>query len=576
MKKLWLIPIMLLFIVSSSLAYNVTSCQSIITPGYYEILNDITIDSNPCISIQTDDVILNGNGYSLIGNFSWSGIEISSHSNITIENLTIKNVDNAIIGTANNSVISFVNVYNVTDSAGHGGIILRGYYNLISNNYIDLNTTTTSDMYTDIAGVHYYSYAGQAVGIEVSNGEYITISNNYITHAPGRAISLYANSTDIYIYNNTIEYSSLIFWGDRVSSLNDYTIGKNQNISIIGNDFYGNGFGGLAEGSNGWNIINNTIYGRTGIVIVGYSQTTGNHLIEGNNITVAITGISMYPHDSGAIIENITIKDNIINDLGRSLSPLGYLIAPIQFFTWNGGERYRNFTITNNTIWGGNVGLSIIYMLSGSLEDVFSCNNTIMYKPAYSVFLTEDGGATTNGRIENVMFIDSDSCSPNTVTEASSIPQLRGYNPSSISIPVRIRVKSNLINVSEDSYYISVDPFSQVSVSSDDMNPSQITLSSIPTYSYILKHNVDEEYSFVIDGSISKEGNFNSVLRVFGSNVVIPILVFSKSMFYVKFLIVLSLWSILVYKLSTSKDMTESLVIAAIMMSFISIIWVIM
>jgi beta propeller repeat protein len=112
--------------------YAINSCRNITSPGEYNIIKNITNNLNQtCIEILNDNVIINGNGYTLQG----LGYENAIHSSVK-NNLTIKNINmiNFYYGidfyfTTNSSL----NNINILDSKEEGMILAYSSYNNISN-----------------------------------------------------------------------------------------------------------------------------------------------------------------------------------------------------------------------------------------------------------------------------------------------------------------------------------------------------------------------------------------------------------------------------------------------------------
>jgi len=70
----------------------VSSCTEINTPGYDILARDLygTMPGKYyCVSIASSNVVLDGNGYTLIGGVSGGGISVIGRENITIKNIKI-------------------------------------------------------------------------------------------------------------------------------------------------------------------------------------------------------------------------------------------------------------------------------------------------------------------------------------------------------------------------------------------------------------------------------------------------------------------------------------------------------
>jgi polygalacturonase len=58
---------------------------------------EFTADASGGILVLCDNITINGNGYSLIGNGESTGIFLQGRQNVTIKNLTISNFESAIV-----------------------------------------------------------------------------------------------------------------------------------------------------------------------------------------------------------------------------------------------------------------------------------------------------------------------------------------------------------------------------------------------------------------------------------------------------------------------------------------------
>jgi len=147
---------------------HLTSCGAISSPGTYYIENNLST-SGDCITIDSDDVVLMCNQYSLTGSGSGSGIAVNSHDNVSIYGCIVSNFDTGISVTGPGSVlISDVNIStsntgisftSVTDSIVkyvnidncNSGIQLTSsddnilYSNMLTNNDIGIALSESSD-----------------------------------------------------------------------------------------------------------------------------------------------------------------------------------------------------------------------------------------------------------------------------------------------------------------------------------------------------------------------------------------------------------------------------------------------
>ncbi len=93
MLRLFLWAFIAVLFIGTSQAVEISDCTVITQPGYYELAgNIINYSAEKCIDISSDNVILDGNGYSIIGggnNARSSGIYMNYRNNITIMDLRV-------------------------------------------------------------------------------------------------------------------------------------------------------------------------------------------------------------------------------------------------------------------------------------------------------------------------------------------------------------------------------------------------------------------------------------------------------------------------------------------------------
>jgi len=199
-----------------------------------------TADISKTIEIQKDDVIINGNGFTLtkppevntqglmtpIGWFP--SIQITNKDNVTIKNI---NFDKCYTG------ISIVNSSNIvviqnTIHNGNEGIYISAssYCNIIGNEIVD----------------HGYT------GLSIKDSSYLNIAYNNIArnHFHGAWIAT-ANSN---ITRNNVTDNSFDHFG-----IGLYLYGVNSNNQIFENNFINNEIGLFYQGAKGTSL-NNTVY----------------------------------------------------------------------------------------------------------------------------------------------------------------------------------------------------------------------------------------------------------------------------------------------------------------------------
>ncbi|MEM2780950.1 MAG: NosD domain-containing protein [Candidatus Bathyarchaeia archaeon] len=166
------------------------------------------------IIIEKNNIVLDGNGYTIQGENDGIGIELSEISNVTIKNMKISMLYIGIFlnGSCNNSIVG----NNITNNAC--GISLRGSSNTIKGNIVT-NHFFYGILFND-------------------NSNYNSIIGNNITNN-NHGVWLYNSSNNAIYHNNFINnthqvssYYSLNVWDD------DYPCGGNYWSDYIGVDLY--------------------------------------------------------------------------------------------------------------------------------------------------------------------------------------------------------------------------------------------------------------------------------------------------------------------------------------------------
>jgi len=218
----------------------------------YKFTNSI-YDSG--IIVERNDIVIDGNGYSLQGSGSGNGFYLNGLNNITIKNTNITNFEMSIrLDSSNNNTFSGNNITNNL----FGIFLVSSESNTIAKNNVTNNNR----------------------GIFLRLSENNTISGNNIKSNSERGIQLYESAT-----NNTIKenYITNNYEGIYLSySCNNNTISRN-NITKSGYD-------GLFLSSSNYNSIleNNIAENVYGIHF--YSGCIDN-IVSGNNITNNDNGV---------------------------------------------------------------------------------------------------------------------------------------------------------------------------------------------------------------------------------------------------------------------------------------------
>lgn len=216
---------------STSKEFLITSCGINITqPGVYYLTNNLSVSSGVCITIKSNNVTIDGRGYSIINTGNGLGIKYylsgSSNSDIslTISNITIRNINfYNFDGTKENYAI-YLHIYTYA-SPGYGS---RG-----SSIFQNVNLINIS-LYNSPQGIYWYGYSWGYYCYTGFNNN--TLENIYLYNSP-RGLTIYGdqctisftynNISNIYLYNSSrglyIEVDADFFHGGQTFMYNRFS-----------------------------------------------------------------------------------------------------------------------------------------------------------------------------------------------------------------------------------------------------------------------------------------------------------------------------------------------------------------
>jgi parallel beta-helix repeat protein len=214
----------------------IVTCRNITSPEYYYLtgnLTDLQSGQNYCIGIFANDVIIEGNGYSLIGPGYGYGVYVSA-SNVTLKNLTVSGYTWGIyLASSSNSTIA-----NVTTNGNYYGIYLAS-----SNNNFIANVTTNGN---------------GGIGIYLGSSNNNTIIGSNISNNGWEGIRLESASNNL-IYNNY--FNNTNYNVDIPNNQpNTWNITKTEGKNIVGGNYLGGNYWGNPNG----NGFSDTCYANNG------------------------------------------------------------------------------------------------------------------------------------------------------------------------------------------------------------------------------------------------------------------------------------------------------------------------
>jgi parallel beta-helix repeat protein len=223
---------------------------------------------NDSIVVERSNIIIDGNGYTLQGTGSGTGIDLTYRSNVTVANATIKNFEYGVWLESSN--YNSITANNITEN-NYDGIYLYGSSNTVSGNNITANSGygIYIDMYSSnntVSGNTITANSYDGISIEMYSSNNI-VTENTITGNNGDGIILYEPSNITVSRNNITnnEYGIFFWWSfDNIISGNNiinndvgiYLHGSSNN-SMTENNIANNGCGIELVASSDNNIYHN-------------------------------------------------------------------------------------------------------------------------------------------------------------------------------------------------------------------------------------------------------------------------------------------------------------------------------
>jgi hypothetical protein len=329
---------------------NLTNCTNIISPGFYNLSNDVNSNTT-CFNITSSDVILDCTGHVIEGfkNLDTYGIHaensIENLTNITITNCNVKNwyhgirlvrVNNSLIlnTTSHNNnqrgIYFFESLYNnITKFAADNNTIGIYFGSSQCNNISDVTTNDNND------GIQIYTSSNNTLS------DIITINNT------AYGIYIYSGSMDNFLNNITAKYNAI---GIQISegSYNTLINVKTGNNTNKGTD--------LSSSTNNL-LIDITANNNTNEGVYLYNSTN-------NNLTNVISN-----HNNDGIRLYLSKYNNITTITSCYNTQHGTHIS-----SYSDGNRLTDV----NSSWNGDgddYGVYIFESLNNTLSNVSANNN---------------------------------------------------------------------------------------------------------------------------------------------------------------------------------------------------------
>jgi parallel beta-helix repeat protein len=181
-------------------ARTIDDCRTIDEPGEYALGGNVTTDGN-CLEVTADGVTIDGNGYTLAGDGSWTAIRVTDADDVTVRNVTLANwstgvalrgaTDARIVGTT----VTDANVVGVTvDERSHDATVRD---TTIANGSAGLRSSAAD---TTVAGSTFTNLLGSVVDLRGDDGRVV---NNTVRATGGAAVTVTAVD-DALVANNSV------------------------------------------------------------------------------------------------------------------------------------------------------------------------------------------------------------------------------------------------------------------------------------------------------------------------------------------------------------------------------------
>jgi parallel beta-helix repeat protein len=338
--------------ISSTSVLTITSCPyTVNAPGTYILTQSLT-SNGTCITINSNNVVLDCHGYKLTGNNTGYGINSTGVSGNTIKNCVITNFDRGIrLSSSSNNILT-----NNTANSNYYGIELR----TSSNNNTLTNNTVNSNSYR---------------GIHLSSSSNNTLTNNTV-NSNSYGINLYTSSNNNTLTSNTVNSNfghGIVLSSSSNNTLTSNTVNSNQygiwleyssNNTLTNNNASSSSQIGIYLNTSSNNTLtNNTLTNNTvlGIEINYYSN---NNLLTGNTVNNNYNiGIELDHYSNNNLLTGNTVNNNYVGIL--------LYISSNNIFTGN--------TVNSNTYLG-------IQLHISSNNNIFT-GNTVNSNVQYGILL---------------------------------------------------------------------------------------------------------------------------------------------------------------------------------------------
>ncbi|MCD6575720.1 MAG: right-handed parallel beta-helix repeat-containing protein [Nanoarchaeota archaeon] len=381
---------------------NVTSCMDLTASDTIYVISQNLTGLVPgqgyCLKVTGSNVVIDCNGYKILGSNSGYGIYFYTGSNATVKNCAIEKYAYGIYTIA----YTHVTVEDSNFLSNTYAIYARSHYLSVFRSNFSSNSNGVMTFYANYNDVVNNSFAKNKYdALIIHHSNYNNVINNHISNG-GHGIYLVSSNNDV-IMGNMI--TSNINYGLYLSSSNDN--------EIVNNTLRDNSYGVFSQSSTGNQFEDNNIYGNNWydfkLTSGSTAELTNNYISKG--VELSSSEISVENTDIGGSVASFTSRDvkvspptsipstpsNYISTgdylLAANTSSGGWLVlnmsysdsdvytineSTLRMWKYNGSwYELPNSTvdISNNVVYGGNITSFSTFALLGLPNEVNSCMN---------------------------------------------------------------------------------------------------------------------------------------------------------------------------------------------------------
>ncbi len=273
-----------------------------------EVTYNFTNNINGSIMVYRNNIVINGNGYTLQGSGSGTGIDLSETENVTVRNTQIKNFESGILLGSPDVYGYPPNYHSISgNNIGNNNYGIQLYSS--SNNSISGNNMTNNSYGMNLESSFNNSISRNNItanndsGIRLYSSSSNSISVNNVTANSYYGILL-ASSSNNSISRNTFTDDGLSVWDSYQNSVEDNTVNGKSLVYLEGAANYSVGDAGQVVLVRCDRIrVENLNLSRTTVGV--QLCETNNSIISWNNITAnSLWGILLYSSSNNSISVN--------------------------------------------------------------------------------------------------------------------------------------------------------------------------------------------------------------------------------------------------------------------------------